>query len=338
MPAGKVLIAIAIIAGFSASLWLLQPAAPVEGTIVRVGLLKSGTAAWESDTILRHGFDRANGVALDVVEFAGNDAGRIAIQSGDVDVIISDWLFVSRQRGAGIPLTFVPFSTAIGGLMVPPDGDIADLGDLRGKRLGVAGGPLDKSWLMLRAWATARYGFDLERETRQIYGAPPLLAEALRRGEVDAAINYWHFNARLEADGFVELIDGQRAAMALGASGPIPAVGYVFMSPWAEKNPQAVKGFLAASRQAKRLLADTGTDAEAEWNRLRPLMQADNDAVFAALQRRYRAGTPQHDAAATARDAERVYEHLVQTGGSRLVGASGTLAAGTFWPDSVAAP
>jgi NitT/TauT family transport system substrate-binding protein len=38
--------------------------------------------------------------------------------------------------------------------MVPAQSPIRDIVDLRGKRLAVAGGPLDKSWLRWRAgWA-----------------------------------------------------------------------------------------------------------------------------------------------------------------------------------------
>ena len=40
---------------------------------------------------------------------ASNDATRIAINAGAVDVIVSDWLYVSRQRAEGVPLTFVPY-------------------------------------------------------------------------------------------------------------------------------------------------------------------------------------------------------------------------------------
>src|SRR4028118_878436 len=66
--------------------------------VVRIGVLKFGTVNWEVDAIRHNGFDRANGFELQVVELASNDATRVAIQAGAVDVIVSDWLFVARQR------------------------------------------------------------------------------------------------------------------------------------------------------------------------------------------------------------------------------------------------
>ena len=81
---------------------------------VRIGVLKFGTVSWELDTLKYHRFDAANGVDLDVVHFAGEDATNVALQAGEVDVIVSDWLWVSRLRSEGADLTLVPYSTAVG--------------------------------------------------------------------------------------------------------------------------------------------------------------------------------------------------------------------------------
>jgi NitT/TauT family transport system substrate-binding protein len=210
------------------------------GESVRVGVLKFGTVNWEIDTVRHYGLDRKNGIELDVVPLAGNEATRIALLSGAVDIIVSDWLFVSRQRAEGIPLAFVPYSTSIGAIMVPPGSDIKTLADLKGKTIGVAGGPLDKSWLMLRGLAEGKAGFDLAGQTTQAYGAPPLLAEKLRQGELDAALNFWHYNARLEAEGYRMLVSAQEAAATLGAKGDISAIGYVFNDAWANDNVESV--------------------------------------------------------------------------------------------------
>ena len=121
-----------------------------------------------------------------------------------------------------------------------------------------------------------------------MFGAPPLLAEKLRQGELDAALNYWHYNARLEAEGYCEVVSAQEAARALGAEGDISAVGYLFDEGWAEENPELAQGFVAASREAKALLARD----DAAWERVRPIMNAEDDAAFETLVRRYREGIP----------------------------------------------
>ena len=294
---------------------------------VRIGVLKFGTVNWEVDTIIHNGLDKANGLKLEPVVLASNDATRIAINAGAVDVIVSDWLYVSRQRADGLPLTLVPFSTSVGAIMVPPDSTAKTLADLKGRNVGVAGGPLDKNWLMLRGLAEDRYGFNLAEETEQAFGAPPLLMEKLMQGELGAALNYWNFNAELEVKGYRELISGDEAAKELGASGDISAVGYVFNEEWANEHKATMLGFVKASRQAKELLATS----DEEWERLRPLMNVEDDAVFQNVVKRFRAGIPSRPIAEEERDTAVVYERLAEIGGAELVGSATKMEPGTFW-------
>lgn len=293
---------------------------------VRLGLLQFGTVNWEAQTILANDLDAKHGFDLEVVPFASGDATDIALQGGAIDVSTSDWLFASRQRAEGMPLTFVPYSSSIGAVMVPCDAGYDSLAGLEGKTIGVAGGPLDKSWLMLVGYA--QLGFDLAGETSQVYGAPPLLAEKLRSGELDAVLNYWHLNARLETEGFCELVSAQAAARALGAEGAISAVGFIFADTWADANPELAQGFVAASREAKQILATS----DAAWDGIRELTRAENDAVFAKLKERWREGVPSRAVEDEERDTAAVYDYLAKAGGEKLVGRATEMAPGTFWP------
>jgi NitT/TauT family transport system substrate-binding protein len=190
-----------------AAMLVLSAQASAEDTIT-VGVLKFGTVNWEIDTIVQNHLDAANGFKLEQVVLASNDATRIAINAGDVDVIVSDWLFVSRERAEGTPLTFVPYSTSVGAIMVPPDSIAKTLADLKGAKIGVAGGPLDKNWLMFQGMAKDKYGFDLAAETEPAFGAPPLLMEKLLQGEFSAASNFWNYNAKLEVAGYRQIVSG----------------------------------------------------------------------------------------------------------------------------------
>ena len=84
---------------------------------IRVGLLRFGTVSWEIDVIRHHGLDAAAHIAIEPVELAAAQAAQVALQSGKVDMIVVDWLWVARQRGAGADWTFVPFSNAVGALI-----------------------------------------------------------------------------------------------------------------------------------------------------------------------------------------------------------------------------
>jgi NitT/TauT family transport system substrate-binding protein len=167
----------------------------VQAGEIRVGVLKFGTVNWELDTIRHHGLARQEGVTLQVVPLASKSATQVAIQGGAVDVIVTDWIWVSRQRTEGRDYTFVPYSTAVGALMVDPKAGIGALAGLKGRRLGVAGGPLDKSWLLLRAYSKLTVGEDMARLAEPNFAAPPLLNELALRGELPAVLNYWHYGS-----------------------------------------------------------------------------------------------------------------------------------------------
>ena len=81
---------------------------------VRVGVLKFGTVNWELDTIKTHKLDEAEGIDLQIVDLASNQATQVALQGGAVDMIVTDWLWVSRQRADGADFTFAPYSTSAG--------------------------------------------------------------------------------------------------------------------------------------------------------------------------------------------------------------------------------
>src|ERR1700730_17852278 len=119
----------------------------------RVAVQKTGTLAWELDVVKRHGIDRKLNLTIDTVELASTEAGKLALKGGSSDLILSDWLWVARERSLGDTLVFYPTSSALGAVMAPAQSSIRSVLDLKKKKLAVAGGPLDKSWLLLQAFA-----------------------------------------------------------------------------------------------------------------------------------------------------------------------------------------
>jgi NitT/TauT family transport system substrate-binding protein len=292
---------------------------------LRAAMLEFGTVNWELDVITHNGLDVANGVRLDVQSVAGAAAAKIAFQGGAADVIVSDWLWVALQRASGKDFVFLPYSKAVGGIMVPANSDAQSLADLAGGKIGVAGGPLDKSWLILKAYAAQAYGMDLAAETEQVYGAPPLIYKTALAGDLDGAINYWHFMAKMQVGGMRTLVDVAEAADALGLDPETPLLGYVIKGEMLRDNPQAVAGLAAASRAAKDRLA--GDDAE--WDRLRDRMNAGSDAEFEALKAGYRAGIPAPGPVDEAA-ADRMLKLMAELGGEKLMGNVTALPEGTF--------
>ena len=307
------------------ALALSATAALADLPVIKVAALKSGTVNWELSTITQNGLDRANGFVLEVQDVAGNPAAQVAFQAGEADAIVSDWLWVARQRAAGDDFVFIPFSKAVGGLMVPGSSDAETLADLKGGKIGVAGGPVDKSWLILRAFAKQEYGMDLAGETEQVFGAPPLIFQAAVSGELAGAINFWHFMAKMEAAGMRTLVTVAAASTALGLDPDTPLLGYVIRGDMLRDTPDLAAGLAAASRQAKELLATS----DAAWEALRPQMNADTDAEFQALKAGFRAGIPAPGPVDEAA-ADRMLRLMADLGGAELVGDMTALPAGVF--------
>ena len=293
---------------------------------IRVAAQKTGTFAWELAVIRAHDLDKQADLSIEVTELASPEAGKIALRAGNADMMVSDWLWVSRERALGANLTFYPYSSALGAVMVPDASPIRTLADLKGRRLAVAGGPIDKSWLLLQA-RLKQDGIDLKSEATIVYGAPPLLTAKMQGGEMDATINYWNFCAALEAKGFRRVAGIEDILPKLGAKGRIAMVGYVFDEGWGNANKDVVARFIAMTRKAKEILSTS----DAEWEKIAPLTGAADAATLRVYRDRYREGIPRRPIADEEADARVLYRVLAGIGGRELVGPAPELAPGTFY-------
>src|SRR3954447_8898735 len=293
---------------------------------IRVAVQKTGTFGWELAVIRAHGLDQQANLSIRLVELASPEAGKIALRAGSADIIVSDWLWVSRERGLGAKLTFYPYSSALGAVMVPDSSPIRALADLKGKKLAVAGGPIDKNWLLLQAWLK-QDGIDLKSGATIAYGAPPLLTAKTLSGEMDATVNYWNFCAVLEAKGFRRVAGIEDLLPKLGARGRTAMIGYVFGEEWANANQDKVARFIAMTRKAKEILSTS----DAEWEKIAPLTGAPDAATLQAYRDRYREGIPRRPVADEEADARILYRVLAAIGGRELVGAAPELDSGTFY-------
>jgi NitT/TauT family transport system substrate-binding protein len=293
---------------------------------IRLAVQKTGTFAWELAVIRSHNLDKQANLSIEPVELASPEAGKIALRAGSADIIVSDWLWVSRERSLGGKLTFYPFSSALGAVMVPNNSPMHTLADLKGHTLAVAGGPIDKSWLLLQA-SMKQDGTDLKTESNIIYGAPPLLTAKALSGESDATLNYWNFCAALQAKGFRRLAGIEDILPKLGAKGRTAMVGYVFDEAWGNTHADLLARFIAMTRKAKEILATS----DADWDQIQSLTGATDAATLRAYRDGYRAGIPHRPIADEEADARVLYRVLAKIGGRDLVGPAPELDPGTFY-------
>jgi len=293
---------------------------------IRLAVQKTGTFSWELATIREAGLDKEANLSLEVTELASPEAGKIALRAGNADIMLSDWLWVSRERALGAKLTFYPYSSALGAVMVPAASPIKTLADLKGRKLGVGGGPIDKSWLLLQA-RMKQDGIDLKSDATIAYGAPPLIAAKTLDGEMDASLNFWNFCAQLEAKGFRRLAGIEDILTKLGAKGAVSAIGYVFDESWAASHRDAVARFIAMTRKAKQLLVTS----DAAWDKIAPLTGATDPVMLKTYRDRYRDGIPRRSIDDEEADARVLYRVLAEIGGRDLIGPAAELDPGTFY-------
>ncbi|MCK5829133.1 MAG: ABC transporter substrate-binding protein [Methylococcales bacterium] len=297
-----------------------------EKTTIRLGVLAFGTVNWELETLKnQHLLDNAN-FQLEIRPVANPQAGKIALQSGAVDMIVSDWVWVSRLRSTGSDFTFYPYSTTSGALVVPKNSPIKSLADLKNTKLGIAGGELDKNWLLLQALSKQNQT-DLISSIEKTYGAPPLLNQQIRRNRVDAIITYWHYAAKLEAAGYRRIISGNDIMHQLGIKEELPTLGYVFSQHWANNNKSIINEFFSITKKAKDQLCQS----DKIWQQIIPLTKVKDNATQAILRDRYCQGRIKQWGKTEQQAATKIYTFLRQLSNNKLTGNSETLQPGTFW-------
>ncbi len=293
-----------------------------EKPTLRIGIQAGGTVEWELSAFPAKSAD----FKLETVAVANAEAGKIALQSGAVDMIVSDWLWVANMRAQETDFTFYPYSSTAGALVVANDSPIHNIQDLKGKRLGIAGGELDKNWLLLQALGQ-KESLDLDKSVEKTFGAPPLITEQLKQNRIDAALTYWHFAAKLEATGYRSIIDGKGILKGLGIYENVPSLGYVFKQSWAKEHLTALSAFLKTSADAKKQICSN----DATWQKVVPLTKAEDSATQKLLRERYCQGGIEQWGDKQQQAAEQIFNILKTLSNGKLSGKAEALPSGTFW-------
>ena len=296
-------------------------------TVLRIAILAFGTVNWELTTLKNLNLLQNADYEIKIQAVANPQAGKIALQSGAVDIIISDWIWVSRMRSTGSDYTFYPYSTTTGALIIPKNSSITKISDLAGKKLGIAGGELDKNWLLLQALALQKYQLDLNATVEKVYAAPPLLNQQILNNRADALINYWHFSARLEAKGYQQLLSGKEILQQLGIKEQVPTLGYVFGLSWGNKHKKMVNSFLKTTQQAKNQLCTS----DKVWKDIIPLTKASDESTQQKLRERYCEGRVNQWGVTEQKAADKIYTFLRKLSHNKLTGNSEKLQPNTFW-------
>ena len=125
-----------------------------------------------------------------------------------------------------------------------------------------------------------------------------------------------------------EIIKVQELLPELGVPGKLPLIGYVFSEQWGKQDLTRLTKFFKASKMARQIMLES----DAEWERLRPLTKAKDDATLLALREGYRDGVPKEFGKKQEESIQAAFKIVANLGGRKLVGNSSELSAGTLWP------
>ena len=299
----------------------------LKASTIKIAVLKYGSVNWEYNVIKHHELDKKNNINLQKVEVTNKDASAVAFLSKSVDIFVTDWIWVSKQRNKGNLVSFFPYSSSAGGLMIKKNENINSLLDLKNKKIGVAGGSLDKSWLFLRAYVIKKYEKDPLTFFKTSFAAPPLINGLLRNNQLDAGYNYWNYTARLEALGYVELLTLNDILPYIGIKGELPLIGYVFRDNFFQQNKITLNGFISASNEAREILKTSNS----EWQRISKMTGANSQLMLEKIRDSFRKGIPSDNHKLMEKNIRNAYDVLSQIGGEDLVGSSSSLSPGTYW-------
>ncbi len=296
---------------------------------LKIAVLKFGSVNWELNVLKHHGLDKKFNLKIKKFQMTNKDAAAVAFLSDTVDIFVTDWLWVSRQRYKGKNFTFLPYSSAAGGLIIRGDKNVGSLKELRNMRLGVAGGSIDKSWLFFKAFFKKEYGEDPSNFFNTSFAAPPLINGLLKTGDLDLGINYWNYIAQLEAQGFKSIIYIEDILPVLGINGDLPLIGYVFKEDLISKNSDLLRRFFQATHESRKILEES----DEEWKRIKKLTGAKDNEMLKTIREGFRKGIPKSNDEVLIKNVSKAYSILMEIGGKKLVGEGRKLAEGTIWND-----
>lgn len=283
---------------------------------IRLGLQAGGTLSWVVFAIEHFGIDKQLDLQVKAETYASKDATRIALRSGDAQVVVDDFLEASLLRGKGFDVSAVyPFSLLTGGVVVPASSDLRTVADLKGRTLG-ATSLTDKTLLILRAYARNKHNFDPMQGSKVVAASSPLVGQLLDRREIDAGIPFWHHGARLTSTGrYKTLITSGELLKGLGLPTNVPLLYLIARN---DTDPEALKLFVRAVRQAtERMKGD-----DDYWTAMleKGLYQLPDRSQLPALRKQWEAGVPKSWSSADLNNTLLLTRRMIEAAGPEVVG------------------
>jgi NitT/TauT family transport system substrate-binding protein len=210
-------------------------------TVVKIAVIGSGGQAEVPYVIKTFGLDKKYDLEVEQVDYSMPGQHYAMFRSGAADIAPGNFMDLLRQRKAGLKIkAFRGFQSHNNIIVAKPNSPIAGFADLKGKKVGEFGTTF-LDWLILRAAGQKAFGFDIEKDSTLVQGAPPLLNQLLAKGEVDATLQFSSLTFAPLAKGDQKAVTDLPAVMrAAGFSPDAFYLQWLVTEDWVKAHPDAV--------------------------------------------------------------------------------------------------
>jgi NitT/TauT family transport system substrate-binding protein len=292
--------------------------APVKGDggTLRLLINPSGSQSFPGLTIKKYGLDRKYGFDLQMIPAATTQAAVVAMQSGGAEIGAWNWPDVVRMRAAGTKVIGIgPLMKWANTVVVPINSTIGSLADLKGKKFGIIH-RTGLDWIVMRALAQKKYGFNIEAELTMQEAGIQLLRGLIEQGKLDATLMYNDYTPGMVASGqYRQLARIKDYVDQLG----IPDTPYLIFAArldYAQGNPGNIRAFLAAYRDAVDLLMSD----DAAWIEPARTLSIVDPAVVGKLRDQTRPLLVATFSSSAEAEIRRTFDILVETAGPGPLG------------------
>src|SRR3989454_569430 len=188
----------------------------------------------------------------------------------------------ARSEGKDIIVIYGVFSP-VNMVFVRKDSKIQTLSDLKGKKLGVFGGPGSTTFAFLAVIARNWYGTDLFHDAELVTAPAPALVELLGKGDIDAALLGTVESIQMFAQDRNRVLVDLSAEYKAHQGGRAPAhVTVATNGEFANTHPDIVRDYLKAYKNTLQYI-----HAHPEvWDEYAASIKMDNPAERALLQQK----------------------------------------------------
>jgi NitT/TauT family transport system substrate-binding protein len=230
----------------------------------------------------QHGLLDNVGLKADKVKSLSPANLHLMLAERKVDIGFGGFTTMATARGEGKDIIVINgVFSPVNMVFVRKDSSIKTLTDLKGKKLGVFGGPGSTTFAFLAVLAKNWYGIDLFKDAELVTAPAPALAELLGKGDIDAALLGTVESIQAFAQDRYRVLADLSAEYKAHQGGRAPAHVIVATNEeFAKTHPDIVRDYLKAYRNGLQYVRDHPE----VWDEYAASIKMDNPAERALLR------------------------------------------------------